>query len=266
MPHYHHLLEATAEDLLSWASHSYGPSLAICTSFQAEGMVIVDMAARLNREVRVVTVDTGRMPEETYQMIDMVRSRYGIAVETVLPDAAEVEEMVRQHGTNLFYREVPQRLLCCQVRKVRPLERKLKEFRAWAVGLRRSQSRDRAAVPKIEETDGRLKLSPLADWSRDQVEDYSRRHDVPRHPLYERGYTSIGCAPCTRATDAGENERAGRWWWEAEAPKECGIHFSANGAARRRVDVLVEEVLRPRRPAVSFAASVLTPEPALTLD
>lgn len=260
------LQRAPAEQLLAWAIGQFGPRLAISTGFQAEGMVIVDMAARIDPAVRVITVDTGRMPEETYGMIDRIRSRYGIRVETVFPDAGEVEEMVRQHGMNLFYQEPALRLLCCQVRKVRPLDRKLKEFRAWAVGLRRTQSPDRAGVQKIEPVDGRLKLSPLADWSRDQVEDYLRRHEVPRHPLYERGYTSIGCAPCTRPTAEGEDERAGRWWWERETPKECGIHFSANGASRRRVDVLLEEVLRPPRPQQAFVPSELSPAPAFTID
>jgi phosphoadenylyl-sulfate reductase (thioredoxin) len=133
-------------------------------------------------------------------------------------------------------------MLCCSVRKVRPLERKLEEFSAWVTGLRRGQSALRAELPKLEIRDGRAKISPLAGWTSEELEEYLERRRVPRHPLYARGYTSIGCAPCTRATEAGEDERAGRWWWEQDADKECGIHFSAQGRAERRVDVLLREL------------------------
>ena len=122
--------------------------------------------------------------------------------------------------------------MCCEVRKVRPLERKLAEFRAWATGLRREQTQARAGIGKVEESGGRLKLNPLADWSSAQVEEYTRAHGVPVHPLYARGFASIGCAPCTRAVEPGEPERAGRWWWE-QGVRECGIHFTPDGSVRR---------------------------------
>jgi phosphoadenosine phosphosulfate reductase len=241
-------LERTeAPQLLEWALAEFGQSLAIATAFQAEGMVILDMASRVARDVRVFTLDTGRLPEETYRMMDTVRERYGIAVETVSPDAAEVEAMVGLHGPNLFRREVPLRKLCCEIRKVRPLERKLRELRAWVTGLRRGQDNSRSEVRKIESIDGRLKLNPLADWTGDQVREYVQQHGVPMHPLYAAGYRSIGCAPCTRPVQPGEDERAGRWWWEQEADKECGIHFTLQGKAERRLDVLLSEVLEARR-------------------
>ena len=210
-------------------------------------MVVLDMAAKISPHIRVITLDTGRLPEDTYEMMEMVRSRYGIAVETVSPAEREVEAMVTRHGPNLFYESVPCRALCCHIRKVRPLEEKLKEFRAWAVGLRRSQSETREALAKVEEAGGRVKLSPLADWTKEQVEEYTRAHGVPRHPLYAKGYTSIGCGPCTRRTEAGESERAGRWWWEQDASKECGIHFTPAGKAERTVDVLIREILSDSR-------------------
>ena len=144
-----------------------------------------------------------------------------------------MERMVSEKGPNLFYRSVEERKLCCEIRKVRPLERKLGELAAWATGLRRSQGASRAGVPKLEETGGRVKLNPLADWTAEQVERYSRENSVPQHPLYAAGYTSIGCGPCTRPVEAGEDERAGRWWWEHGAHKECGIHFAPDGSARR---------------------------------
>src|SRR5262249_30495159 len=160
------------------------------------------------------------LPAETYQMMETVRERYGIAVEVVCPDGGEVEAMVALHGPNLFYRDTALRTLCCNIRKVRPLERKLRELKAWAGGLRRSQSESRAEVRKVELDAAPVKISPLADWTAGQVEEYTRDHDVPRHPLYGRGYTSIGCDPCTRAVEPGESERAGRWWWEQNAAKE----------------------------------------------
>jgi adenylyl-sulfate kinase len=229
---------ASATDLLTWAIDRYGRGLAISTSFQKEGMVLVDMAAKLSPDIRVFTLDTGRLPEETYAMIETVRTRYGITVETVSPDPRELDAMVARHGPNLFYQQVPLRMLCCQVRKVRPLEHHLTTLDAWVTGLRRGQNDSRADVRRIEEDARPVKISPLADWSDEQVEEYIRAHDVPVHPLYARGYGSIGCAPCTRP-GAG---REGRWWWEADADKECGIHFSADGKAERKVDVLVREL------------------------
>lgn len=229
------------------AVETYGDGFAVSTSFQSEGMVIVDMVARIAKHPRVITLDTGRLPAETFQMIETVRDRYGISVEVVCPDAAEVESMVTLHGPNLFYQSTAQRMLCCNIRKVRPLERKLREFKAWAVGLRRSQNELRADVPRVDLEAAPVKISPLADWTAGQVDDYIRQNDVPRHPLYARGYTSIGCDPCTRAVEAGAPERAGRWWWEQDADKECGIHFTADGRAQRTVDVLLDQVLGSRR-------------------
>ena len=217
-----------------WAISNYGNEFGVATSFQKEGMVILDLACRAAGPggCRVFTLDTGRLPDETYRMVEIVRERYGVSVETVSPECQELDRMVTAHGPNLFYQSPELRAMCCEVRKVRPLQRKLHEFRAWATGLRREQSDTRAAVRKAEQIDGRIRLSPLADWSAEQVEEYTRQNRLPVHPLYQRGYTSIGCAPCTRAVVAGEGERAGRWWWENQANKECGIHFAADGAVR----------------------------------
>jgi phosphoadenosine phosphosulfate reductase len=230
---FHQLELYPAGRLLEWAISEYGDAFAISTSFQKEGMVLVDMASRIAPGVRVFTLDTGRLPQETHEMIDEVRLRYGIRVEVVAPEADQIAGLVAVHGTNLFYESVALRAECCAVRKVRPLARKLAGLKAWATGLRRTQGESRAAAPKAEISDGRVKLSPLADWTRDQVEEYTSAHGVPVHPLYQRGYTSIGCAPCTRAVEPGESERAGRWWWEQDAHKECGIHFAPDGKAVR---------------------------------
>ncbi|MCW5983505.1 MAG: phosphoadenylyl-sulfate reductase [Bryobacteraceae bacterium] len=231
-----------AEEVLAWGIRTFSDSFGISTSFQKSGMVILDMAFRLSPNVRVFTLDTGRLPEETHAMIDMVRARYGAKVEVVTPDPREVEAMVRQHGSNLFYTDPSLRLLCCHVRKVKPLERKLAEFRAYAVGLRRLTSNTRNEIRKVEVVKGAIKLAPIADWTRQEIDGYIQRHGVPTHPLYARGYTSIGCAPCTRATAEDEDERAGRWWWEQDARKECGIHFTANGTVGRQLDVLIQGV------------------------
>lgn len=235
----------SAEETVEWSIREYGRDLAVCTSFQKTGAVILDMALRIEPNLRVFTLDTGRLPEETYEMIEMIRARYGVRVETVSPETNELEAMVTRHGPNLFRREVPLRMLCCKIRKVRPLGRKLRGFRAYMVGIRRGQNPARAALPQVDLSTSLVKICPLIDWSKRDVEQYIALHDVPVHPLYEQGYTSIGCDPCTRAPLPGEDERAGRWWWESDAEKECGIHFTPNGKAERTVDILLRDLVDP---------------------
>ena len=216
------------EALLGWALERFGARIALCTSFQAEGMVLLDMAWRIEPKVRVFTVDTGRLHQETYDLIDAVRARYGIAIEAYTPEADESEAMTRTHGVNLFYRAVPLRLLCCQVRKVRPLQRVLNGLDAWITGLRRETWASRADIRKIEldhDHGGIAKLSPLADWTHEEVWDYLRAHDVPSHVLYDQGYTSIGCQPCTVLPFDPNNPRSGRW--QGKQKLECGIHIQA---------------------------------------
>lgn len=225
------MIETTtdADAVLRWAYESFS-RVAIVASFQAESSVIIDMASRIRSDVRVLTLDTGRLPQETHDMFDRVRERYGITVEVITPDPRDVRLMVAAHGSNLFYASVENRRMCCEVRKSRPLSLALKGFDAWVTGIRRDQIATRAATQAMavdEEHGGITKVAPLADWSKAQVWDYIREHNVPYHSLYDRGYTSIGCAPCTRATVAGEDERAGRWWWEENEVKECGLHWSA---------------------------------------
>jgi len=233
---------STAFEVLAWAIDAFGESFAIATSFQKEGMAIVDMASRISSSVRVFTIDSGRLPEETYFMMETVRRRYGITVEVVFPERAEVEQLVTLHGPNLFYASVQARERCCDTRKVRPLLRKLETLKAWASGLRREQSQTRADVPKVERREGRVKINPLADWTSQQVEEYIRERQVPVHPLYAQGYTSIGCAPCTRAVEAGAHARSGRWWWEEDEKKECGIHFAPDGSVRRGLPAETDEI------------------------
>ena len=220
---------STPEAVLRWAYDTY-PRVVIVASFQAESSVLIDMASRIRPDVHVLTLDTGRLPQETHDMIDRVRERYAIDVQVVTPDAADLQEMVGRHGVNLFYRSPEGRRLCCDVRKSRPLARALHGYDAWVTGVRRQQAATRSTtsiVANDPEHPGLTRIAPLATWSKDQVWAYIRENDLPYHSLYERGYTSIGCEPCTRATTAGEDERAGRWWWEHDEVKECGLHWSA---------------------------------------
>ena len=219
--------DQTPQEVLSWALDRFGRELAICSSFQAEGCALIDMAHRIDPGVRVFTIDTGRTPQETYDLIDKVRVRYGIRVETFMPDTEVVQKMVTRHGNNLFHQDVNLRLLCCQVRKVLPLRRALMNYSAWVTGLRRDQWATRSNIRKIEvdhDHGGIIKIAPLADWTDEEVWDYIRANDVPYNSLYDKGYHSIGCAPCTRAVGEGQDPRSGRWWWETGAPKECGMH------------------------------------------
>lgn len=235
-----------AEELIRWSADRFQNRVALVTSFQHEGMVILDMAARLAPAIPVFTLDTGRLPETTYHMMETVRERYGIAVKIIFPDTEETARMTTAHGPNLFRTDADLRLLCCRIRKVRPLTKAMAGFDATLVGLRREQSETRAGLQQVDWHEAPAKIAPLAGWSAAEVARYTALHGVPEHPLYLKGYSSIGCNPCTRAVQAGEDERAGRWWWENDAAKECGLHFTADGRARRRVDVLLEEVLANR--------------------
>jgi phosphoadenosine phosphosulfate reductase len=219
-----------AEELLEWALEQFSPKIALACSFQAEESVLIDMMHRVRgTDFRIFALDTGRLNQETYNCMDAIRQRYRISVEVFFPDFEKVQDMVRSHGLNLFYNSVELRKLCCGIRKVEPLNRALKELNAWMTGLRREQAVTRAEVRKVEldqDHGNIIKINPLVDWSADQVWQYIREHHVPYNQLHDQGYPSIGCAPCTRAVEPGEDLRAGRWWWENPDTKECGLHSS----------------------------------------
>ena len=219
---------AEPEELLEWAIDRFGDGLVLSTAFQEGDVALIHMAYEIDPAVQVFSVDTGRLPGETHELIEELRERYpGLRLSLLSPDAGQVQRLVDRHGPNLFYRSVEQRLLCCNVRKVQPLTRHLAGVDAWVTGLRRDQWAGRTDIRKIEidhDHGAIVKLNPLAEWTEDEVWDYVRANDLPVHALYARGYTSIGCAPCTRAVAEGEPVRAGRWWWETNAPKECGMH------------------------------------------
>lgn len=222
--------DRTAEEILSWAIGNFHPRLALSASFGApEGMALLDMMHRIEPGSRVFVLDTGRMHEATYDLIDRVRDRYDKPVEIVFPRADEVEEMVRSKGMNLFYESLENRKSCCFVRKVAPMRRYVAELDAYVSGLRRDQNLTRADTPKVTVDVGNggvVKVNPLADWTREQVWDYVRQHNVPVNRLHKTGYPSVGCAPCTRSVPQGADERDGRWWWESADTKECGLHVS----------------------------------------
>ncbi len=226
---------ATPQQVLAWAVQQPGLRLALASSFGAEDVVLIDMLWRLKHDATVVTLDTLRLPTETYGVLDAVRRRYpGLDLRVSYPDLPTLDAFTKERGHNCFYQSVDDRKACCGVRKVEPLERALKGFDAWATGMRRDQATTRTDIAAFEIDDvhqDMLKLNPLAGWTHDQVWDYIRTNGVPYNPLHDVGFPSIGCAPCTRAIQPGEDPRAGRWWWELDPDaKECGIHVGYDAA------------------------------------
>ena len=221
------LEKASPQEVLAWALERFGSRVALAWS-GAEDVAVLDMLVRLDpKQARVFTLDTGRLNPETYALIDEVQRKYGLAVEVLFPEAASVERLVAEKGVNLFYRSLENRKECCRVRKVEPLDRKLKTLDGWITGLRKTQAVTRGRLSKVELDPvhgGIVKINPLCDWTTAQVFEYLATNGVPVNALHAQGYPSIGCAPCTRAVKAGEDERAGRWWWEDPASKECGLH------------------------------------------
>lgn len=218
-----------APEILKWGFEKYGDKMVLASSFGAEDVVLIDMMCNINRNLtRVFTLDTGRLNQETYDLIDKIRKKYDIKVDAYFPNASDVEKMVANKGMNLMYESVENRKLCCNLRKVEPLKRALKQFDCWITGLRREQSTTRNKILKIEVdtlNNNITKLNPLADWTNDEIWRYIRENKVPYNELHDRGYPSIGCEPCTRAIKEGEDPRAGRWWWENDTHKECGLHW-----------------------------------------
>jgi len=225
------------QSLLHWALDRFHPHITLACSFGLEDVVLIDMITKLSKLPRVFCLDTGRLHEETYEIMDRIRSKYGVEIETYFPNHEAVEKMVRAKGINLFYESVENRHECCGVRKVEPLGRALSGMKAWITGLRRSQAVTRTNISMVEKDNahgGIVKINPLIDWTEDQVWDYVKKNQVPYNKLHDQGYPSIGCAPCTRAITPGEDIRAGRWWWENPESKECGIHRPAGNAPSRK--------------------------------
>ncbi len=222
-----HMEDAHPSEILEWVDRRFGDRAAQLSSFGLEDMALFDMYWRLNPKARVMTLDTLRLPTETYTLLDQTALRYGARIETFYPQMDAVIGMVDSGGFNLFYKSVENRKTCCGVRKVEPLNRALSGVDAWVTGLRRDQGMERGRIDIIEwnEEHSNYKVNPLANWTFEQVRAYVEEYDVPYNELHDKGYPSIGCAPCTRAIDPGEDLRAGRWWWESDpSAKECGLH------------------------------------------
>jgi phosphoadenosine phosphosulfate reductase len=219
------LVAATGRTLERIAG-DFSPAV-FASSLAAEDMVLTDLILKAKLPIAIFSLETGRLPPETLAVLDQVRQTYGYEVSLYRPQAQAVDAYVAQNGLNAFYDSVELRRECCRIRKVEPLGRALAGNKAWVTGQRRAQSSTRAGLD-IEEHDAAhamTKFNPLADWSEQDVWRYIRAHDVPYNALHDQGYPSIGCAPCTRAVEPGEDVRAGRWWWENPDSKECGLHM-----------------------------------------
>jgi len=220
------LKEASPEEVIEYFLRHFKEQIAFSTSLGAEDQVLTRMVVGTGLPARIFTLDTGRLFPETYELLALTCATYKINIEVLFPDYQLVEKMVAEKGINLFYDSVENRKFCCGIRKVEPLKRAFKNLDAWICGLRKDQSVYRFFSKLVEwdEKNGLIKINPLISWNEKQVWDYIKKHDVPYNMLHDRGYPSIGCEPCTRAVEPGEDSRAGRWWWEEGGHRECGLH------------------------------------------
>lgn len=214
------------EDALLHTAFVFPGRVKFSSSLGQEDQVLTDIIARHNIPIQIFTIDTGRLFNEAYETLERTTARYKIGIDVFFPQAEAVQQMVHEHGINLFYESVTNRQNCCNIRKVEPLNRALKGASVWITGLRASQTDHRKNIPVVEWLPEKqlYKINPLLYWSFEEVTDYLKKYNVPYNPLHDKGFVSIGCAPCTRAIEEGEDPRAGRWWWEA-SHKECGLHL-----------------------------------------
>jgi phosphoadenosine phosphosulfate reductase len=215
-----------AAEVLRFFILHHKEKLGFSTSLGAEDQVITQIIAGIDPGIYMFTLDTGRMFQETYDLLDLTMKRYKVQIKVFFPDPASVEQMVNKKGINLFYESIENRKLCCQTRKIEPLRRALAKVDFWISGLRREQSVTREDLDIIEwdNLNNKIKINPLIDWKSEDLWDYIRQNKIPYNPLHDAGFPSIGCKPCTRAIEPGEDIRAGRWWWENPEMKECGLH------------------------------------------
>lgn len=221
---------AKAEEIIKIAFEEFGDKITFASSLGEEDQIITDMIAKVAPKVSVFTLDTGRLFQETYELLEKTQKRYNLNYNILFPSSEAVEKMVAEKGINLFYGSVENRKLCCGIRKIEPLKRAIANVDAWMTGLRRAQSVTRTSMKAFEwdDTNKKIKVNPLIDWSLDDVRTYIKENDVDISPLHAKGFVSIGCSSCTRAIKEGEDIRAGRWWWETPEQKECGLHNNPN--------------------------------------
>jgi phosphoadenosine phosphosulfate reductase len=220
------LKDASADEILNWAASEFSGKITFASSLGYEDQVITHMIATAKLNIPIFTLDTGRMFQETYSTMERTRERYGLNIEVFFPDYHAVEQMVTEHGPNLFYESIEYRKLCCRIRKTEPVKRALAGKAAWITGLRRAQSitREELDVVMWDEENQLFKISPLAAWELQPLKEYISKFNIPYNPLHDKGFPSIGCLPCTRAVPEGGDVREGRWWWEDPDKKECGLH------------------------------------------
>lgn len=216
----------TPQEAIAWFLNEFGDKIALSNSMGAEDQVLTDMICKIDKSSKIFTLDTGRIFPETYDLIDRTNKRYGIQIQVYFPDAEKVERMVNNKGVNLFFESIENRKECCHIRKIEPLKRAFKGLSVWICGLRHDQSVTRTEVDIVEwdENNDLVKFNPIVDWTEEQIWDYIKKNKVPYNRLHNQGFPSIGCQPCTRAIEKGEDIRAGRWWWENPESKECGLH------------------------------------------
>jgi len=235
------LRDATPNEVLRWAAETFPERVALATSLGAEDQALIHMLAshRLDEDIDVFMLDTGRLFYETHDLLAETQERYGLDIRLYFPDSRDVEAAVNENGVNYFRQSVDKRKHCCFIRKVKPLRRALAGRDAWITGLRREQSTTRqgAEVLEWDAGNGLYKINPLWNWSEERVWEFIRENGVPYNHLHDQGFPSIGCAPCTRAVQPGEDPRAGRWWWERPETKECGIHIEDGRVVRVRAHV-----------------------------
>ncbi len=221
------LAQKAPHEILDYFIKEFDGKVGLATSLGAEDQVLTDMIVSIDKSVKLFTLDTGRVFPETYDVLDETNKKYGIHVEVYFPNADKVEEMVNSKGINLFYESIENRKLCCGIRKIEPLKRALKDIDVWVTGLRKDQSITRFFTPLVEWDEGNqvIKVNPLLKWSEKDVWKYIEEKQVPYNKLHDKGFPSIGCQPCTRPVEKGQDIRAGRWWWEEPEHKECGLHI-----------------------------------------
>jgi phosphoadenosine phosphosulfate reductase len=221
--------KSPAEEVVAFFNSEFGPEICLSSSMGAEDQVLTHMLLKVNPSFRIFTLDTGRLFPETLNLIQQTRDRYKTNIEVFFPDYKLVQQMVRDKGINLFYGSDEDRKLCCNIRKMEPLKRALSGMKAWITGIRKDQTINRfnTRVVEWDEPNGIVKINPLYRWSEKMVWDYIHTNAIPYNELHDKGFPSIGCQPCTRAVAPGEDSRAGRWWWEDEGQKECGLHIKS---------------------------------------
>jgi phosphoadenosine phosphosulfate reductase len=216
----------TPQEVIAFFLAEFKGKIALSSSLGIEDQLLTDLVVKIDKQTRIFTLDTGRLFPETYSLIDKTNMKYNIQLEVFFPKHEAVEAMVKKEGINLFYAGIDQRKQCCYVRKMEPLKRAFQGLEVWICGLRREQSVTRKDMQLVEWDDNNqlIKLNPLINFTEQEVWDYIKANNVPYNKLHDKGFPSIGCQPCTRAIEPGEDVRAGRWWWENPEHKECGLH------------------------------------------